>query len=199
VAVCDLRMAGDVWRRNEGHGPAERAVLGYATGVTRGLAQRILFLPILLVTMFVPAVAHAVTYYVSKQGNDNNRCTSPDTGACLTIAGGASKMSGGDTLLIQGGTYEEQMIEESGFPWKRAADGTHTSVARYRPSKRTESFLGHLFPPKAPTSHPRLIPPRWEGHFPNDCITAPVPQEELPREAFHHREPVLPRSDAFFR
>jgi hypothetical protein len=88
------------------------------------------FLPILLVTMFVPAVAHAATYYVSKQGNDNNPCTAPDTGACLTIAGGASKMSGGDTLLMQGGTYEEQMIEEFGFPWKSGSSSQYTRVAR---------------------------------------------------------------------
>jgi hypothetical protein len=41
------------------------------------------------------------THYVSKQENDGNACTSPNSGACLTIRGGASKMSGGDTLLIQ--------------------------------------------------------------------------------------------------
>jgi parallel beta-helix repeat protein len=79
------------------------------------------------------AMAAGNTYYVSKQGNDGNACTSPGTGACLTIRGGASKMSGGDTLLIQAGTYDEYLTYGKGFPWKNGSSASsRTRYARYQ-------------------------------------------------------------------
>jgi parallel beta-helix repeat protein len=71
------------------------------------------------------------TYYVSKQGSDSNSCISAGSGTCLTITGGASKMSGGDTLLIQAGTYNENM-EWQTFPWRTGNASTYTRYARYQ-------------------------------------------------------------------
>jgi hypothetical protein len=50
----------------------------------------------------------AATYYVATNGSDSN----PGTQAApfRTIAKGSQRMSGGDTLLIRGGTYAENMI-----------------------------------------------------------------------------------------
>jgi hypothetical protein len=87
-----------------------------------------------VVFLLSPHITHAAgnTYYVSKQGSDGNSCTSPGSGACLTIAGGASKMSGGDTLLIQAGTYAETMMgsPEGSFPWRDGTAGQYTRYAK---------------------------------------------------------------------
>lgn len=56
----------------------------------------------------VAAPAFATDYYVATTGSDAN----PGTLAApfRTIAHGSQKMAGGDTLLIRGGTYNENMI-----------------------------------------------------------------------------------------
>jgi parallel beta-helix repeat protein len=83
------------------------------------------------------ATTDAATYYVSKEGNTGNSCAtaqSPGSKAKLTIAAGAACMSGGDTLLIQAGTYTESMIGsgEGSFPWRSGTSGNYTRYARYQ-------------------------------------------------------------------
>lgn len=84
----------------------------------------------MVVILSLPALSEAATYYVSKHGsaNNNNQCTSPDGGACATIQGGAGKMSGGDTLYIQQGTYVETL---DGGPWSNGSSGDYTTYAKY--------------------------------------------------------------------
>jgi hypothetical protein len=98
-------------------------------------------LPLLsyLGTLFIlnPHITHAAgnTYYVSKQGSDSNSCDTarnPGSSAKLTIADGAACMSGGDTLLIQAGTYVEQMIGDFGFPFRNGTTGQYTRYAAYQ-------------------------------------------------------------------
>jgi parallel beta-helix repeat protein len=88
----------------------------------------------LLLTSLTSSV-WATTYYVSQVAGsgDSNACTSPGAGACRTIRGGASKMSGGDTLLVQGGTYVEQMTYGTNFPWvSGTAVNNRTRYKRYQ-------------------------------------------------------------------
>jgi hypothetical protein len=49
--------------------------------------------------------SEAATYYVGKPGNDAGACT--QSAPCATIQRGARKMRGGDTLVLQAGTYED--------------------------------------------------------------------------------------------
>lgn len=62
--------------------------------------------------MSIVGIAHAVTYYVTKSGNDSNTCTQAQTLATakLTIAAGVGCLSSGDTVIIGAGTYDENMI-----------------------------------------------------------------------------------------
>jgi hypothetical protein len=60
--------------------------------------------------------AHAATYYVSKSGSNSNSCSSAQSksGAKGTINGGISCMSGGDTLIVGAGTYDEIITDLAG-------------------------------------------------------------------------------------
>lgn len=78
----------------------------------------------------------AATYYVSKStangwsiGNDNNACTTTNV-PCLTIAGGLGKMSSGDTLLINDGTYVEWLNDV--VPSGGGTEATRTIVKCFR-------------------------------------------------------------------
>ena len=71
-------------------------------GLLRRVAQRLLTLTPFVLT---PLFAQGATYYVAKTGSDSNSCTA--AAPCLTIRKGISVMSGGDTLVIGDGTYEE--------------------------------------------------------------------------------------------
>jgi len=53
----------------------------------------------------------ATTYYVSKNGNDNNTGTSENM-AWKTIGKAAKTLEAGDTVIILNGTYNEQVIPE---------------------------------------------------------------------------------------
>lgn len=56
-----------------------------------------------------PVLAQGATYYVAKTGNDLYSCSQAQSLATpkVTIAGGISCLSSGDTLIIKGGTYTE--------------------------------------------------------------------------------------------
>jgi parallel beta-helix repeat protein len=80
---------------------------------------------------------YAATYYVSKSGSNSNSCAtaqSPGSNARLTIGAGAACLSSGDTLLIQAGTYAENMIgsPEGSFPWQSGTVNQYTRYARYQ-------------------------------------------------------------------
>jgi hypothetical protein len=64
----------------------------------------------LLLGFAVPS--YATTYYVSKSGSDANSCMSAQSlgTAKLTVAAGLACTSGGDTLLINDGTYTERVL-----------------------------------------------------------------------------------------
>jgi hypothetical protein len=95
--------------------------------------MRRLLLAVLLL-LGCASLSHATTYYVSKLAgaSNSNACTSPGAGACSTIAGAAVKMSGGDTLFIQAGTYTEAMAGDVGFPWRAGTPTAYTRYARYQ-------------------------------------------------------------------
>ncbi len=60
-----------------------------------------------LAFLALASVAQATDYYVTKAGSDAAACT---IGApCLTITHGITKLSGGDTLYIGAGTYDEHI------------------------------------------------------------------------------------------
>jgi hypothetical protein len=63
------------------------------------------FLVTLALLVSVNATAQAATLYVSKSGSNANSCT--QSAPCQTIAHGISRLSGGDTLMVGGGTYDE--------------------------------------------------------------------------------------------
>src|SRR5262249_15584000 len=60
-------------------------------------------------------------YYVAKTGQDSNTCTLATSQSTprLTIHGGASCLTAGDTLLIKAGTYNESFADEipGGSSW----------------------------------------------------------------------------------
>jgi parallel beta-helix repeat protein len=104
------------------------------------ILERMTFMVRVLVTVFIISFAmlgstYGATYYVSKSGSNNNSCAtaqSPGSTAKLTISAGASCMSGGDTLLIQAGTYTEAMAGDVGFPWRSGTPSNYTRYARYQ-------------------------------------------------------------------
>jgi hypothetical protein len=63
-------------------------------------------------------VSEAVTYFVSKTGSNGNSCATAQSGGSsgkLTLngsTGGISCLSAGDTLVVQDGVYNEQIIGE---------------------------------------------------------------------------------------
>jgi hypothetical protein len=79
----------------------------------------------------------AATFYVSKStangwsmGSDTNACTATNA-PCLSIAGGIDKMSGGDTLLINDGTYNESLNDV--VPSGRGTEATRTVIKCFKP------------------------------------------------------------------
>ena len=67
--------------------------------------------PALVLCLLTVLPAHAATYHVSPQGSDSTPC---GQGPRRTINGGLACLSGGDTLLIGGGTYVNDFIEDFG-------------------------------------------------------------------------------------
>jgi hypothetical protein len=60
----------------------------------------------LALTFFITPT-YAIEFWVSKNGNDNNTCTSEQDDACLTIQKAVSLARAGDTINIVPGTYIE--------------------------------------------------------------------------------------------
>jgi hypothetical protein len=56
-----------------------------------------------------PVVQAGGPWYVSPTGNNSNNCLSVST-ACKTIAAAIGKASNGDTIIVAGGTYIENII-----------------------------------------------------------------------------------------
>src|SRR5262249_1694682 len=66
--------------------------------------RAVLMLPFLL----LPALTSATTYHVATTGSDSAPCTTE--APCRTIRHATSRMSGGDTVIVHAGTYEEHGI-----------------------------------------------------------------------------------------
>jgi hypothetical protein len=82
-------------------------------------------------------LALAATYYVSNStanswtvGKDSNPCTATNA-PCLSILGGLAKMSSGDTLIINDGTYVESL--DDAVPSGGGTEATRTIVKCLRP------------------------------------------------------------------
>src|SRR6185369_7378584 len=67
-----------------------------------------LFLLILLAFAFASS-AHAGTFYVNNAGSCANSGSGTQTAPWCTITYGVSRISGGDTLIVKAGTYNEQV------------------------------------------------------------------------------------------
>jgi len=63
----------------------------------------LIFIASVFLTVFLPSVAHAATYYVSPTGNDSGAGTI--SSPWKTINKGVSGVGSGDTLYLRGGTY----------------------------------------------------------------------------------------------
>jgi hypothetical protein len=81
--------------------------------------------------------AVAATYYVSKStangwslGSDSNACSTTHA-PCLSISGGLSKMSSGDMLIINDGTYVESLDDM--VPSGGGTESSRTIVKCFRP------------------------------------------------------------------
>lgn len=64
--------------------------------------------------------AQGATYYTSRSGSDSNSCATAQSTSSpkATVNGGISCLSAGDTLLVRGGTYDEQIASvPSGTSW----------------------------------------------------------------------------------
>src|SRR3989338_6169432 len=61
--------------------------------------------------------ASAATYYVAKTGSNSNTCAQAQTAstAKLTITAGLACLSGGDTLKIRSGVYDERINADLGI------------------------------------------------------------------------------------
>lgn len=103
--------------------------------------SRVIGLSILLAGMGITCLvcgekAHAATYYVSKStanswsiGKDSNTCATMSA-PCLSIGGGLSKMSSGDTLIINDGTYSESL--DDAVPSGGGTEATRTVVKCFK-------------------------------------------------------------------
>lgn len=80
------------------------------------------------------------TFHVSPQGSDSTSCGSVST-PCRTINGGLARMSGGDTLIIGDGTYDEQISTVGGAPGyhtvavPNGSAGAHTTIRAATPGR----------------------------------------------------------------
>jgi len=86
--------------------------------------------PILLfLCMLLPAasVVHAATYYVAGNGSDSAGGTSMET-AFKTIQRAVNAAGAGDTVLIRGGTYREEVVLQSGG----GQPGNYVTIRNYR-------------------------------------------------------------------
>lgn len=94
----------------------------------------------LIVIGFISSVeiSEAATYYVAKTGSDSNTCTNATSQSTprLTIRGGASCLTAGDTLFVRAGTYAESFQNgiPGGFSWNApvtiSAFGSDTVVIK---------------------------------------------------------------------
>src|SRR5262245_56310606 len=80
-----------------------------------------------------PSSSTGRVYYVAKTGNDSNSCAQAQSQSMpkLTINGGLSCLSGGDTLLIRGGTYAESIDGFHGSNLPSGSPGALTTLAAY--------------------------------------------------------------------
>jgi hypothetical protein len=70
--------------------------------------------------LWLASTADAATYWVAKTGSDSRSCTQAQSASTpkMTIRSGLSCLSPGDTLLIRGGTYNEEVTNiPSGSSW----------------------------------------------------------------------------------
>ena len=100
-----------------------------------GLGTLLSALVLSLIVLFDESVL-AATYYVSQStangwsnGSDSNACTATSA-PCLTIDGGLRKMSSGDMLIINDGTYVESLDDL--VPSGGGTEATRTTVKCFK-------------------------------------------------------------------
>jgi parallel beta-helix repeat protein len=81
------------------------------TFMTKLLRLSNFFLSTLLLLCTIPSLVEGATYYVAKNGSDGNSCTRAQSSSTpkVSIAAGIACMSGGDTLIIGNGVYNESI------------------------------------------------------------------------------------------
>jgi len=94
----------------------------------------IIFLGIILAFLLLPKISWAATYYVSKSGSNTSSCINspgPDAAACKSIMYVVNNavLTGGDTVYIQAGTYDEHIILTN---TDDGADGSYVTFKSYQ-------------------------------------------------------------------
>ena len=113
----------------------------------RTAVSRIIILIASMLTFSSIALAEGATFYVAKWGDDSNSCeySQYEGFARLSIDAGIACLSGGDTLIIGDGEYEEQINDtipsgSYGVPTVIRAANRHGVVVR--PHGLTWGFIG---------------------------------------------------------
>jgi parallel beta-helix repeat protein len=76
---------------------------------------------LMLTLLTLPSLTAAATFHVATTGNDSNPCTAASP--CRTASRGASVLSGGDTLMLHSGLYED-----GGLQLPDGSAGAHTTI-----------------------------------------------------------------------
>src|SRR5262245_31156552 len=118
------------------------------------MRQRLWGLSLLVLAILLPASVLATTRYVhGTSGNDGNSCSTATSAtpsnAKRTIAGGLSCTSGGDELVVRGGTGGACIVyAEGGFLPQSGSAGAYTTVrvpsgecAHVRPNNMSVDYL----------------------------------------------------------
>lgn len=87
-----------------------------ASRFTTPCRQLFILLTVFSLSLSIAISAHAATYYVATTGSDSNPGT--EAAPFKTIAKGSQKMSGGDTVYIRAGVYNEGLTHGYGSPDK---------------------------------------------------------------------------------
>jgi hypothetical protein len=98
--------------------------------MNRLINKSVVLIIFVMLSMIAPQFADAATYYISPSGSNSNSGTQSQPFATFSHA--FSQMSGGDTLYVMDGTYNEQVKDmPSGSPGAAEIDGQGSIPATY--------------------------------------------------------------------